>query len=264
MIYDHYLIRVDNVFDDLKEGNLIGRNNAWYIDQERDRYMRKVRKGLVIAKPTAYTDTNYQPIDPGVPNHRIYVGHDTLQTMALMGRKSATIQYYPSTKEQIDFISLADIGALVDAEVGETVYFHPNVTEPENLHEEHESYSVFKALPDALICVGTRMQAGWVLIEPHEDVTIDSGFILSVEPIHKMLEGTVRHIRNRPDLKPGDHVFFQEDSNWEYEVEGVKYYAMKEDNIWMKAIEEEEEDCYPMDEGFWQEQETRGYYTDLD
>lgn len=236
MLYDHYLIRVDNVFDDLKQGNLIGRNNAWYIEQERDRYERKVRKGLIVAKPTAYTNTNYQPIDPGVPNHRIYVGHDMLQHMALQGRKSESIKYYPSTKEQIDFISLADIGELVDAEVGEIVYFHPNVTEPENLHEEHERYSIYKALPDALICVGTRMQGGWVLVEPHEDVTVKDGLILSAEPMHKMLEGTVRHIRMRPDLQAGDHIYFQENSDWEYEVNGMRYYAMKEENIWMKRL----------------------------
>lgn len=235
ILYDHFLISVNKVFDDREVGNLIGRNNAWYIDQERDRYERKIRKGLVIAKPMGYTETNYQPIDPGVPNHRIYVGHDALQELANVGRKSATIQYYPSTKEQIDFISLADIGAMVDVEVGETVYFHPNVTEPENLHEEREDCLIYKALPDALICVGTRMQAGWVLVEPHLDSTVtDTGLLLSIEPVHKLLEGTIRHIRNRPSMKPGDHVFFQDDSNWEYEVEGVMYYAMKEDNIWLK------------------------------
>lgn len=235
ILYDHYLISVSKVFDDLKEGSLIGRNTAWYVEQERDRYMRKVRKGLVMAKPMGYTETNYQPIDPGVPNHRIYVGHDTLQEMAAAGRKSATIKYYPSTKEQIDFISLADIGALVDVEVGEVVYFHPNVTEPENLHQELETETIYRALPDALICVGTRMQAGWVLVEPIEDeVVTDTGLVTSIEPVKKLLQGIVRHIRLREDLKPGDHVYFQEDSNWEYEVEGVTYYAMKEENIWMK------------------------------
>lgn len=235
-LYDNYLISVPKIFDDLEDGNIIGRNNAWYIEQERDRYERKIRKGIVVAVPMGYTETNYQPIDPGVPNHRIYVGHDALQQMANIGRKSATIQYYPSVKEQIDFISLADIGALVDAQVGETVYFHPNVTEPENLHQELEDSTIYKALPDALICVGTRMQAGWVLVEPHEDVVVQDGFIVSIEPIQKMLEGTIRHIRPRPDMKAGNHVFFQDDSNWEYEVEGVKYYAMKEENIWMKKI----------------------------
>lgn len=233
MFYDYYLIKVDQVYDDLKQGNLIGRNNAWYIENERDRYARKIRKGLVIAKPMEFTQANYQPIDPGVPNHRVYVGHDMLQNFHNIGRKSGTIQYYPSTKEQIDFISLADIAELVDVEVGEEVYFHPNVTEPENLHEE----GIYKALPDALICVGTRMQAGWVLVEPHADKVItDSGLILTAEPTSKLLEGTVRHIRNRPDLKPGDHVFFQDNSEWEYEVEGVTYYAMREENIWMKMV----------------------------
>ena len=160
------------------------------------------------------------------------MGHDQIQEMRNAGRKQLP-PYYPSVVEQIEFVSLADVGAMVDVEVGETVYFHPNLTEPENEHAE----GVYKALPDQLICVGTRMQAGWVLVEPIAEESIVDGFILSVEPGSKMLEGIVRHIRNRPDLKPGDQVMFQEDSNWEFTVEGVVYFAMKEENIWLKEIQ---------------------------
>jgi len=233
ILYDHYLIQVPKVYDDLQQEGLIGRNTAWYIDNERDRYERKIRKGLVIAKPMGFSEGLYQPIDPGVPNHRIYVGHDQIQENFNAGRKKLPT-YYPGSKEQISFVSLADIAQLVDVEVGEEVYFHPNVTEEENLHAD----GVYKALPDALICVGTRMQAGWVLVEPIAEENVVDGFIVSIDKSTKMLEGIVRHIRNRPDLKPGDHVFFQEDSNWEYEVDGKKYFAMKEENIWMKVEEE--------------------------
>jgi hypothetical protein len=235
-LYNHFLIQVDKVLDDLQtDTGLIGRNTAWYIEQERDRYARKVRKGLVIAKPQGYTETNYMPVDPGVPNARVYVGHDQIQEMKNAGRKQLP-QYNPSNKETIDFISLADIGALVDAEVGETVYFHPNVTEPENLHQELETCAIYKALPDAIISVGTRMQAGWVFVRPMEQSNVVDEIYVDVEPAKKMLEGVVAHIRNRPDLKPGDHVYFQENSEWEYEVDGVVYYAMKEDNIWLKRV----------------------------
>jgi len=232
ILHDHYLISVPKVFDDLEsETGIIGRNIHWYIDEERDRYSRKVRKGVVIAKPTSFSEGLYQPIDPGVPNGTVYIGHDQIQEARNMGRGNLP-KYNPSTKETIDYISLADIARLVDVEVGEEVYFHPNVTEPDNLHAE----GVYKALPDQLICVGHRMQAGWVLVEPvAEDVTSD-GFITSVDAGTKLLQGIVRHIRNKPDLKPGDHVFFQEDSNWEYEVEGVTYFAMKEENIWLKVL----------------------------
>jgi len=230
ILHDYYLISVPKVFDELEtETGLIGRNTAWYIDEERDRYERKVRKGIVIAKPEVFSEGLYQPIDPGVPNGTVYIGHDQIQEARNAGRKNLP-KYNPSTKENIDYISLSDIARLVDAQVGEEVYFHPNVTEPENLHTE----GVYKALPDQLICVGTRMQAGWVLVAPiAEEVTLD-GFITSIDAGTKLLEGIIRNIRNRPDLKPGDHVFFQEDSNWGYEVDGKVYFAMKEENIWMK------------------------------
>lgn len=233
ILHDHYLISVPKVFDDLEsETGLIGRNTVWYIDEERDRYERKVRKGIVISKPEVFSEGLYQPVDPGVPNGTVYIGHDVIQEASNAGRKQLP-KYNPSTKETIDFISLADIARLVDVKVGEEVYFHPNVTEEENKHSE----GVYKALPDALICVGTRMQGGWVLVEPIAEESIVDGFMVSVEKGKKLLEGIVRHIRNRPDLNPGDHVFFQEDSNWEYEVEGTVYFAMKEENIWMKLNE---------------------------
>ncbi len=233
MIHDHYLISVPEVFDDLRtETGLIGRNVHWYIDAERDRYARKIRKGIVIAKPTSFSEGLYQPIDPGVPNHRMYMSHDAIQEMANAGRKQLPA-YYPTCRERIDFISLADIARLVDVEVGEEVYFHPNVTEPENLHSE----GIYKALPDALISVGTRMQAGWVYVEPIMEETVADGLIKSIDAESKLLEGIVRHIRLRPDLRAGDHVCFQHDSNWEYEVNRVTYFAMREENIWMKVNE---------------------------
>lgn len=232
-LYDHYLIQIPKVFDELETNGIIGRNTAWYIEQERDRYARKVRKGLVIAKPHAFTEDSYQPIDPGVPNPRVYLGHDQIQEMRNAGRKSLP-EYYPSARERIDWLSLADIGRLVDVEVGEEVWFHPNVSEPENLHQELEIGNVYKAFPDVLICANGRMQAGWVFVEPIQENNEVDGFVLSVEPEHKMLEGIVRNIRNRPDLRIGDHVYFQENSNWEYEVDGKLYFAMKEENIWMK------------------------------
>lgn len=234
MIHDHYLISVPEVFDDLRtETGLIGRNVHWYIDAERDRYARKIRKGIVIAKPTSFSEELYQPIDPGVPNHRMYMSHDAIQEMANAGRKQLPA-YYPTCRERIDFISLADIARLVDVEVGEEVYFHPNVTETENLHSE----GIYKALPDALISVGTRMQAGWVYVEPIMEETVADGLIKSIDAESKLLEGIVRHIRLRPDLHTGDHVCFQHDSNWEYEVGGVTYFAMREENIWMKVNDE--------------------------
>jgi co-chaperonin GroES (HSP10) len=62
--------------------------------------------------------------------------------------------------------------------------------------------------------------------------------IKSIDAESKLLEGIVRHIRLRPDLSPGDHVCFQHDSNWEYEVDGKVYFAMKEENVWMKLKDE--------------------------
>lgn len=255
-LFDHFIIQVPAVYDDRPgETGLVPTNTAWYIAKERDRYERKLRFGTIIAAPVGYSDTNYMPLDAGIPPYRLFIGHDAIQKQVNIGYKDwekFENYYHPGIKESFDFLSMEHYGRMIDAKVGDKVYFHPSVTEDENKMSE----GIYRASADKLICVveemvetelitmtsqhygwNIRPQAGHMLVEPHMDNELErDGFIIKTEAEAKMLEGTVRHIRKGAALKRGDQILFQLDADWIFEVEGIKFYAMKEDDAFVKVL----------------------------
>lgn len=240
-LFDHFVIQVDSVYDQRPgETGLEKINHAWYIEKERDRYERKLRFGTIIAAPMGYSETDYMPVDIGTPAYKLFIGHDAIQKQVNMGYKEwekSENYYHPGTVEKFKFLSMQHYGRMIDAKVGEKVYFHPSVTEEENKLSEN----TYLAIADKLICVvdgeNIRVQAGYMLVEPHMDSVLEeSGFIVKLQEEAKMLEGTVRHIRAGASLKDGDSILFMEDANYEFEVEGINFYAMKEDEALMKVI----------------------------
>lgn len=239
-LFDHFIIKVDSVYDERPaESGLIKINHAFYIEKERDRFERKLLCGTVQAVPFGYSTGNYMPVDCGVPPYKLYIGHDAIQRQVNMGYKDwedFQNYYHPGLKESFDFLSMEHYGRMIDAKVGEKVYFHPSVTEEEN----YMSPGVYRANGDKLICVvgdTIRPQAGYVLVEPHFDTQMEeSGFIIRAESEVKLLEGTVRYARPGSDLVEGDFILHMEDANWEIIIEGVKYYAMKEDEVFLKKV----------------------------
>ena len=242
--FDYHIIEVDKLYDDRPtETGLIRLNTAWYrVEQELDRYERKLLSGIVHAVPIGYSEKNFMPIDPGYPNPRIFVGHDAIQQQRNLGYDWGNEKYNAGLKDKIEFMSVADYGRLIDAKVGEKVYFHPSVTEPENFIEEKDGKMYYYAPVDQIICTvtekGIRMQGGYVLVEPHmeEEMALisETGLIVKTEVEAKMLEGTIRHVRDGIDLKAGDEILFQESSDWVFNVEGTDYYALREDEIWLR------------------------------
>lgn len=239
--FDKHIIKVESVYDGRPtDTGILRLNTAWYrTEKELDRYERKLLQGTIVGVPLGYSEKGYMPIDPGIPNPKIFIGHDAIQKIINSGDTTwSNAKYHPGLTEKIDFETIADYGFKIDAKIGEKVYFHPSVTESENVYGENE----YLASVDQIICVireGTIVpQGGFVLVEPVIDETLESstGLITGLESEPVPLEGIVRHVRDGIDIQKGDRILYQDAADWEVTIEGIKYYAMKEDEIWIKQL----------------------------
>lgn len=220
-LLDHYIIKVETVWETGMVGNIQTQWGQRYPDQERDRYERKRLHGTVVSTPAGFTLNNHIFQDPGFPNPRLHVGHDLIQSKINEGFEEYHNWerfYNLATNDHIEYDTLADYPC--DAKVGERVYFHPQVTEPEN----QMAPLLFKCRTDELICVADpiRMQGGYILVEPIETQNEVAGIIL--ESTTELQRGIIRHGGS------GD-ILFTNYADWLYEVNGVKYYAMRQDDV---------------------------------
>lgn len=230
---DIHIIRIDSIWDDQPVEGIVPMNAAyWTVDKEMDRYERKLLQGTVEVIPMGYSETQYNPLDSGLPPARLFVGHDAIQLQRNYGRKDwGREKYHPGLKERYEYMTVSEYGAMIDLKVGEKVYFHPSVTEPENRLED----KLYLATVDQLICgVGgsIRPQGGFVLIEPVMDTQLESsGIIIKQEAEAVLLEGIVRHTRPWSGLEEGERIYYLENADWALKIEGVIYYAMREEEI---------------------------------
>lgn len=246
-LVDNYVIKVDNVWEETVVEGIQLLNHHLYIDKERDRLERKRIYGTVEQLPAGFSGKMHQPIDPGWPNPRLAVGHDLIQTKVNQGMDDYHTdweKYYNlASKEDLEYTTLADYPC--DVEIGEKVYFHPSVTEEEN----EVGPGLFKCRPDQLFCVVEslfragidpysgdskplisthtrfRMQSFHLLVEPIEE---DIQILEEINEEKKMYQGIVRH-----GALQGQKIWFQVDANWEVEIEGVVYYVMTEEDVFV-------------------------------
>jgi len=232
-LFDYHLIKIDSVYDQRPtETGLIRLNAAWYREEkELDRYERKLLTGTIAQVPIGYTETNFMPIDPGIPNPKIFIGHDIINNQRNIGYDWSNAQYHPGEKEMIDFETIAEWGAKIDARLGEKCYFHPSVTEAENFVEE----GLYRCAVHELICVirdGRPVpQGGYVLIKPIVDEQLESetGLITKLEGENDLAYGTVAY--SSGDIKEGEKVIFLEYSDWKLNIEGEELFAMREEEV---------------------------------
>lgn len=232
-LFDYHIIKIDSVYDQRPtESGLIRLNAAWYREEkELDRYERKLLTGTIAQVPIGYTENNFMPIDPGIPNHKIYVGHDIIQNQRNLGYDWSNAQYHPGMKENIDFETIADWGARIDARQDEKCYFHPSVTEAENIVEE----GLYRCAVHELICVirdGKPVpQGGYILIRPilNNELESESGLVTKLEGEADLVRGTVAY--SACELKSGQEILFLEYSDWKVVIEGEELYAMREEEV---------------------------------
>lgn len=167
------------------------------------------------------------PIDRGIPAARGFVGHDAIQSMVNQGYNWGNERYHPGATDEIfDWLSRADYGKRITAKEGDKVHFHPSVTEPDNFFGEKDGNLLYIAQVHELIAVGSIPQGYYILVEPIPEDKEFNGIIVAVDDTHKLLQGIAR-----TGEYAGERVFFQEGSDWPFEIEGKVYFAMLEENI---------------------------------
>ena len=254
LIHDYYIIRIDKRYEDTsKSGKVISVNTSTFRDtqdapEQRDdaHYRHKRLYGTIVSVPLNFTDERVDFIDPGLPNPGIYVGHDLIMNMRKQGLKTVP-SYNPSSQDNFERVSRLEYSKLMSVELGDKVYFSYMVTEPDN--QLDDKGLLYKVLLTDIYCVVRRkrssidsryrteiiMQGGWILAEPNmeswEEIKTPSGVYRKSSPEAKYLEATVRHVRSRDGLKPGDKIFYEIASNVPIEVEGKTYFCMREDEV---------------------------------
>lgn len=259
---DYYLVLVDQLFESsVTPSGIITRNTAVIDEETEDRSEVKRRYGKVLEVPLNFTDTVVAPVDPGLPSPKRFVGHDWIEMMRMMGHKQGVRPYdekvyYPSTFENYDVVTCADISKLVDAQPGDKVYFSENATEEERKMGPYQGGQMYAVRVDEIQAVVRKkavfegynayqkpkiiMQGGWVLVkldmETWEEITIpipgqEQGLIIKSTPEAKPLRGWVEAVNHRQDLKRGDHIIFERDADAPCTIEGQDYTLMKDEDI---------------------------------
>lgn len=238
IIHDYIIIKLDRLFDVQEVGGLLTLNDAYVQPGERDRNVYKRIHGVVTSLPRGYTDSKIDPIDPGVPNHRIYVGHDVIQERVNEGYPWARdTHYHPGTTESFEFKTIEDVSRYISVRVNDKVYVHPNTMEEENALWKKDGEYYFRARIDEILCVvrdGELISQGQhVLLKPHmetEAEIIQGGLQIKPHAEAKPQQGFVVCAREEFCAK-GVLVFFIADADWLITIEGQPMYVMKEEEI---------------------------------
>lgn len=247
LYHNYFIVIVDSLYDDenkKSKSGIILLNQEWLSPEDDERFKYKRLYGEVIGTPASYTDERVYPVDPGTPKPNPFVSSDDIQELRNRGYvKNDRRDYYPSSFEGYDFISLQDIAKLVDVRQGDKVYFNELATEPENMMGKVMVDKViklmFKIRVDQVLAVvrdGKLLpQGGWLFVEPDmetwEEITTKSGIIKKPRPEAKYLRGHITHVRDGIDLKVRDHIMYVHDADWEIKVEEKQVFAIQERDI---------------------------------
>ena len=234
-LVDAFLIAVPSVYDE-GDGEIKQTNTAFFIEKERDRYERKVTKGIIHRMLVGYSEERHNPLDEGIPNYKRFIGHDAIQQKVNEGAQWGNEKYHPGAHEGWQYVSRGDYGKVITSKEGDVVFFHPSVTEPDNHVLDIPGYSVFKAEVHEIIAIlrnGVIIAQGFhVLVQPHEENIDRAGLSIAIEAEDLPLEGTVVYGRSMV----GEVVYFQEGSDWSFYFNGTRLFAMLEENILGRKI----------------------------
>lgn len=248
---DYFLVTVDQKYEStVTKSGIITTNVAW-VDQNYeetdDRYKYKRIYGRVEACPRGFSDTPHSLVDPGIPHPRKYMSHDMISHRVRMGAKEmGRHNYNPSTFDDFEKVTLADIGRKTDVKRFDKIYFDYRVTEEDNLVGKHEGKELYKVRVDQILCVVRDeeiiMQGGWCLVEPDmetwEEITTKSGIVMKPQPQAKYLKGIMRHISPDYNIGAGDNILYEKHADWTVTIEGSDYYAIEERDILGKFVKQ--------------------------
>lgn len=237
---DYITFTIDKRYEDKTKSGIIQIATTYLDPEESDRFSHKRLFGTVISVPKTFSEAKVRAIDPGLPTSKVFVGHDWIADKISRGYTNHSIKdYYPSTYDAYEFITMADIAKLCDIRVGDTVYFDEKITEFENYLGILDGKEHFRAPISEVFCVirdgKILMQGGWVLVEPDmetwDDIKTPSGIIKKTKPEAKALQGFIRHVRNHEFMEAGQKIVYIANADWTLKVEGKEYYVILEDDI---------------------------------
>jgi len=258
LLRDFYLVTVDEIWEKstTKSGiitsNTAIRNN---VEELEDRGEYKRRYGRILELPIMLSDNEHEMIQPSLPQPRKFVGHDWIEWNARRGQRgyrpheNPRSRYYPSTFEQYECTRFSDLKGLVDAKVGDLIYFDHKSTDLERYMGRYGDQHMFSVRVDEILCVVKKgpifvnhehyvksdifPQGHWVFVkvnmESWADITLPSGIIMKVAPEALPLQGKV--IAARKKERVGKNVLFERDADAPITIDGNELTCMVESDI---------------------------------
>jgi co-chaperonin GroES (HSP10) len=242
-LYDYIYFKTDKILEDEAE---MSDGTKIFVDTRFEEYKHAKIYGEVIAVPLKLSGHRlYYQNDIEQADYGRHVSHEDLRRKELNGHEVNRGMYrcFGYTPK---FITRNHIQ--MDIKIGDTVYFHYDQIKNKSNHKfDIEGFSVFQVPIDKVLCVvrdGVIIPQGeWLLIDPEmqseEEIMSPSGIQMQSEVKAKHLLGKVAHV-GKPlkgyiqELSPGDDIIYMEESDWEVEIEGKKYFVMKHRDILAK------------------------------
>lgn len=255
---DHVIVRLLNPMVDRK-GHIIMRT-----DIDKDQHY--INKAEVVTTPIGMSKNmrilipKYVPLEPNGPQDPQYeISDDEDPDEAEFKIMGAIKAVY--SEECVKFHNYADIA--MEVEIGDMVYFNwTALSKEQNFVRFEGEYQLWKIDYPNIFCALRNEQiimiGSWVLIEPEwesfDDILVPVYYPLELtggkkklkpksqwiqtktEPEADELKGFVRHVGTPLKgqecyVKSGDHIFFMKGSKLNVEVEGKKYYVMRQHRI---------------------------------
>jgi len=268
VLQDYFVVLVDKIYESITtKSGILTSAAEHYLSNEEDKetdehYAHKRQYGTVLTCPESFTQELVELIDPGLPAPKKFISGDYLQMRSNQGYSGYNKErsYYPSTFDEYESVTLADVAKKVKVNVGDRVYFNYMITEPENYLGDHQGMKMYKCRVDEIHCSVTHRrkvisgggakrpvfeivteivpQGGWAMVIPDmetwEEITTPSGILRKPSPSAKYLRGIVAHVSPRSDIKPGSKVIYVRHADYVMTIEGRQYYVMQEDDILAK------------------------------
>ncbi len=211
--------------------------------------------GRVVSVPTRLSSDNRYNLnlkDWGFPVPKMGIGSDWIQQRNNYGEKAIDRSWYSIAGAQPQYKVMSDYRWYEGmVEVGDTLYFHYRANMPENIVHQENGETWIKVRFDQCICAWNGywivMLAEHVLAKPVEekwdDITNSLGIITTSTPktfpnlcTLSEIEPSVSH--KLGGLKDRDRttiIVHPSSLNFEMEIEGTKYFVMKERELHMKV-----------------------------
>lgn len=242
IIHDSYIVLVDKKYntEETKSG-IIPLSKAYMEDWAEEHLKHRRLYGTVMVVPRGFSDTVVDVILPGLPEPRLFVSGEYIERAMQLGNRRLP-EYNPSSFDKFPEVTMADIASKVNVGTGQKIYFDYLATDPENFLGPYNEGELYKINVDQIYFAvredKVEVQGGWCAVTPKmetwEDITTPSGIIKRPSPQAIYLEGIVKYISEREDVKVGDKIIYQRNADYAMNIEGENCYVMRESDILCK------------------------------